>query len=196
MPTLDFVRLKAVAILCGAVVAFALPSTTSAYRLEGGRWPTSTITYYNEIPAYNWAVDTAAYAWNTSGARVKFVKAPRRSAKVLLGIRWFKVAGEANVQRANGRFYSAKVGIQSGQDRYTMALVIAHELGHVLGLDHEDRICATMNTYLVDGHPEYCPAPPDGEWVCRLLRADDVRGAVKLYGGSVRPIRGPEFCTK
>jgi hypothetical protein len=33
-------------------------------------------------------------------------------------------------------------------------------------------------------------------WVCRLLRADDVRGAVKLYGGTVRPIRGPEFCTK
>jgi hypothetical protein len=77
-----------------------------------------------------------------------------------------------------------------------MALVVAHELGHVLGLDHEDRVCATMNKYIDDGHPENCPAPPDGEWVCRLLRADDVRGAVKLYGGNVRPIRGPEFCTK
>jgi hypothetical protein len=29
-----------------------------------------------------------------------------------------------------------------------------------------------------------------------LLRPDDVRGAVSLYGGTVRPIRGPEFCTK
>ena len=77
-----------------------------------------------------------------------------------------------------------------------MAIVVAHELGHVLGLDHEDRICATMNTYLVDGHPEHCPAAPAEMWVCRLLRADDVRGAVKLYGGTVRPIRGPEFCSK
>jgi hypothetical protein len=33
-------------------------------------------------------------------------------------------------------------------------------------------------------------------WICRLLRADDVRGAVSLYGGRMKPIRGPEFCTK
>jgi len=77
-----------------------------------------------------------------------------------------------------------------------MTLVLAHELGHVLGLDHEDRFCATMNSYLLDGHPEYCSAAPAGKWICRLLRTDDVRGAVSLYGGTVRPIRGPEFCTK
>jgi Matrixin len=195
MPTGRVVTLRAAAVLGIAFVACALPSPSGAYRLEGGRWPTSTIRYYNEVPAYAWAVDTAAYAWNTSGARVQFVKGSRRDARVLLGIRWFKVAGDANVQRVNGRFVTAKVGIQSGQDRYTMALVVAHELGHVLGLDHEDRVCATMNTYLVDNHPEHCPAAPAGKWVCRLLRADDVRGAVKLYGGSVRPIRGPEFCT-
>jgi hypothetical protein len=29
-----------------------------------------------------------------------------------------------------------------------------------------------------------------------LLRADDVRGAVSLYGGMVRATRGPEFCPK
>ena len=95
----------------------------------------------------------------------------------------------------NGRFTGAQVGIRNGQDRYTMALVVTHEFGHVLGLDHEDRTCATMNTYLVDNHPEQCPAAPPGMWVCRLLRADDVRGAVSLYGGTVRPIRGPEFCS-
>ena len=161
-------RVKLAALLGAALVAAAATPSADSFRLEGGRWPTTTITYYNEVPAYSWAVDTAAYAWNTSGARVRFVKASRRDAKVLVGIR---------------------------QDRYTMALVITHELGHVLGLDHEDRTCATMNTYLVDNHPENCPAAPEGKWVCRLLRADDVRGAVRLYGGSVRPIRGPEFCS-
>jgi Matrixin len=192
MPTQETVRLRTAAILGSALLACAVPSTTSAYQLKGGRWPTRTITYYNEIPAYNWAVDTAAYAWNTSGARVEFVKAPRRTAKVLLGIRWFRAAGEASVQQADGRYVTAKVGIQSGQDRYTMALVVAHELGHVLGLAHEERFCATMNAILY----ELCAPPPPGMWMCRLLRADDVRGAVKLYGGTVRPIRGPVYCDK
>jgi hypothetical protein len=195
MPKPEPMRVGLAAFLATTVVATVAAPRADSYRLEGGRWPTATITYYNEVPAYSWAVDTAAYAWNASGARVKFVKTSRRNAKVLVGIRWFKAAGDANVQRLNGRFISAKVGIQSGQDRYTMALVVAHEFGHVLGLDHEDRTCATMNAYLDANYPEHCAAPPPGMWVCRLLRADDVRGAVKLYGGSVRPIRGPEFCS-
>ena len=135
MPKRESVKVRFAATLIVTLVAIALPSPAGAYHLEGGRWPTATITYYNEVPAYAWAVDTAAYAWNTSGARVKFVKGSRRDAKVLVGIRWYKIAGDAYVQRTNGRFVSAKVGIQSGQDRYTMALVVAHELGHVLGLE-------------------------------------------------------------
>jgi hypothetical protein len=178
------------------LLALVLVPSANAYHLEGGRWPTSTIRYYNEVPAYSWAVDTAAFAWNSSGAHVQFLKSSRQNANVLLGIRWFKIAGEARVQRVNGRIVSAKVGIRSGQDRYVMALVTAHELGHVLGLDHEDGVCATMNSRLVVDHLEHCPAPPEGMWVCRLLRADDVRGAVSLYGGTVRPIRGPEFCPR
>ena len=182
--------------LAACLLALLLVPSAGAYRLEGGRWPTTTIRYYNEVPAYTWAVDTAAFAWNSSGAHVQFVKSSRQDADVLLGIRWFKLAGEAHIQRVNGRIVGAKVGIRSGHDRYVMALVTAHELGHVLGLDHEDGVCATMNSRLDVDHPEQCPAPPAGMWVCRLLRTDDVRGAVSLYGGRVRPIRGPEFCPR
>jgi Matrixin len=184
------------ATLAAVLLALVCVPAAGAYRLEGGRWPTTTIRYYNEVPAYTWAVDTAAFAWNSSGARVQFVKSSRQNADLLVGIRWFKVAGEARLQRLQGRIVGAQIGVRSGQDRYTMALVTAHELGHVLGLDHEDRVCATMNTYIEGNHPEHCAAPPAGMWVCRLLRADDVRGAVSLYGGSVRPSRGPEFCSR
>jgi hypothetical protein len=188
--------MRLAALPATALVAITFLPAADAFQLEGGRWPTARITYYNEAPAYSWAVDTAAYAWNTSGARVQFLKSSRRDAKVLIGIRSFKNAGDANVQRVNGRFVSAQVGIRSGQDRYKMALVLAHELGHVLGLDHEDSACATMNSYLVNGGPEHCREAPNSTWTCRLLRLDDVRGAVSLYGGTVRPIRGPEFCRK
>ena len=189
--------MRRVLVLTAVLLTVLGPRPAGAYRLEGAKWQTRTITYYTETPAYAWSVDTAAYAWNTSGARVQFVKSSRASAKVLVGIRWYKrSAGDALVQRLGGKILSAQVGIQTGHDRYEMALIVAHELGHVLGLDHEDRVCATMNSYLVNNGPEHCPAAPEGMWVCRLLRTDDVRGAVSLYGGTVKPIRGSEFCSK
>lgn len=180
-----------------AVLAVLCTGRADAYRFEGGRWPTRTITYYTDTPAYSWSVDTAAYAWNTSGARVQFVKSSRANAKVLVGIRWYtKPAGDAHVQRIGGTFVSAQVGIQSGHDRYEMALIMAHEFGHVLGLDHETQTCATMNPTVGDDHTTLCPQPPDGQWTCRLLQPDDVRGAVTLYGGTVRPWRGSPFCQR
>jgi hypothetical protein len=184
------------ATLAAFLLALVCVPSAGAYTFLGGRWHTTTITYYNEVPAYTWAVDSAAYAWNTSGARVRFVKSSRRDAKVLLGIQWFRPGGEALPVIRNGRIYSAKVGIRSGIDRYTMSLIVAHELGHVLGLGHETHVCATMNPTLVVDHPQLCAAPPSGMWVCRLLRTDDVRGAVKLYGGTVKPMRGAEFCAR
>jgi hypothetical protein len=167
------------------------------YQFEGGRWPTRTITYYVETPAYAWSVDIAAYAWNTSGARVRFVRSSRAGARVLVGIRWYRqTAGDAHVSRIGTSFVSAKVGIQAGHDRYEMALIMAHELGHVLGLDHEMRTCATMNPSIGGDHTTLCPTPPRGTWTCRLLQPDDVRGAVALYGGAVRGWRGPSFCPR
>jgi hypothetical protein len=74
--------------------------------------------------------------------------------------------------------------------RTTMALVVAHELGHVLGLDHVVRRCAAMS-YERD---QVCPSPPR-PWQarCRLLEIDDLRGALRRYGGRLRPL-APAFC--
>ena len=184
-------------VFVACLVAVALPcGRADAYRLEGGRWSTRTIPYYTETPAYAWSVDTAAYAWNSSGAQIRFVKSSRANAKVLLGIRWYRHAGDAVVHRVGDRLVRAEVGIQTGHDRYEMALIVAHELGHVLGLDHETTVCATMNPTVADDHTTKCPAPARGMWTCRLLQTDDVRGAVSLYGGTVRPWRGSPFCSR
>jgi hypothetical protein len=71
-----------------------------------------------------------------------------------------------------------------------MAGVVAHELGHVLGLQHVRKGCAAMGPH---GQTK-CPKPPE-PWQlrCRLLEADDVRGAIRRYGGKMSPL-APEFC--
>jgi hypothetical protein len=184
-------------VIVACLIAVTLPcGSADAYRLEGGRWATRAITYYTETPAYAWSVDTAAYAWNSSGAQIQFVKSSRANAKVLLGIRWYRVAGDAHLHLRGGSIVRAEVGIQTGHDRYEMALIVAHELGHVLGLDHELGTCATMNPAVGNDHTNRCPAPPAGTWTCRLLQPDDVRGAVSLYGGTIRPWRGSSFCQR
>ena len=58
-----------------------------------------------------WSVDTAAYAWNTSGARIQFVRTSKAQAKVLLGIRWYRLAGDATVHRMGDSIFRAEVGI-------------------------------------------------------------------------------------
>jgi chitodextrinase len=66
----------------------------------------------------------------------------------------------------------------------------AHEMGHVMGLAHEQRRCATMNAVLW----QKCPQPPQPWQVrCRVLTADDVRGVIRLYGGRLRKV-GALYC--
>jgi hypothetical protein len=81
-------------------------------------------------------------------------------------------------------------------------ITVAHELGHVLGLDHENHACAVMNPASMSlttdqgpwsVAPERCRGLKEGSWFCRVLSKDDLKGAKKLYGGHPR-VRGKEFC--
>jgi hypothetical protein len=74
--------------------------------------------------------------------------------------------------------------------RNEMAIVAAHEFGHVLGLRHAKRTCAVMSYE----REETCPEAA-GPWAkrCRLLEADDVAGAIRRYGGRANAL-APEFC--
>jgi hypothetical protein len=76
--------------------------------------------------------------------------------------------------------------------RNEMELIAAHELGHVLGLDHARNRCAVMS-YERDFA---CPrSPHEWQFRCRLLEEDDVRGALRRYGGRMGPL-GPAFCDR
>jgi len=181
-------------LLCALVLAAGATwaPRADAYVIEGQRWPTRTITYHNLAPAYAWSLARAVEAWNQSGTRLRFEQKSKSRAQVLVRPqrRSIGCAGWATIGFVPRRAGGGRVFINRGCDRFIAAGILAHELGHILGLGHEDRRCATMNSILWSRCPD---TSEPGQWRCRLLERDDARGAVRRYGGIVQEPR-PEYC--
>lgn len=192
--------MRPVVLVAAVLVAAFAAAEAAAYRPLGPRWTTRTIAYRLTAPQYAWSLEQAVAAWNTSGARVRFVRARTPAAAVLMiRTRDMTALGTAGFRTARGRILRAQVSVVPELDRFTAALVLTHELGHVLGLDHDDRRCATMNAYLDEetSLPVSCSVDvPVGKWFCRLLQSDDLRGAIALYGGRARGPRPQPTCFK
>jgi len=179
------------------LVLLAGARPAQGYNVGGARWPGSTprITYYESTPAsYHWSIGQAAVAWNTSGVRVRFVRVSRRSSARVV------------IQRAGSLpsgFGFASIGYQPSSyiqlnmgttDKWTFAGVVAHEMGHILGLGHVSHGCAAMSPLVyMNCRPEW-PRDP-WQWRCRMLQRDDLAGAQRLYGGKAR-LRHSMFCDK
>lgn len=175
--------------LVAVLAAAAGASPAQAFRLDGIPWPgrPATITYWNGT-AYAAQVAQATRAWNSSGARVRFVSASKRRAalRIVYDPRSRPGSGEVAHGRASvGLQPRNRIALSRGARGAGAVGVIAHELGHVLGLTHDDRRCATMNSAAWSR----CGLPPS----CTILQPDDIRGAIARYGGSARPA-APELC--
>jgi hypothetical protein len=181
----------ALAAVLAAIAALSAAPAAHAYALDGIPWPgrPATITYWNGT-AYGSQLARAVRAWNESGARVRFRAAPKRRARLQIVYDAFadperELAGIAHGRASVGYQPRNRVALGRGARGAGAIGVIAHELGHVLGLVHEDRHCSLMNPL-----PWLRCAPASS---CSILRYDDVRGAIRRYGGKVRARRA-EMC--
>ena len=186
-------------MVLAAVIAAAVPSGSQAYRFHAYKWPGGIIRYYNAAPDQAWAVSRAVSAWNGSGAKIRFVAVPRAEAQLVIEERTDKIycaEGRASVGYVRGAhvvIFPAH-GITHACNRFWAAHVMAHELGHVLGLLHEDRYCALMNSKGSLRGGAACAPEPVWDWRCRLLEPDDEAGAVAIYGGTPRAASAQEVC--
>lgn len=189
-------RLRLLAILVFLLAPAALVPGAAGYRVEGRAWPGGTVPYYNAAPDQSWAVVQAVRAWNTSGANVRFVAVPRQSAQLVIRSTGSRSCAQAHATLGYGSAATVRIW-QAGPptarcNPQWAAGALAHELGHVLGLGHENRGCAAMNPSGNHLGPSRCKQAERWEWRCRLLEPDDVRGAVAVYGGTVRaPLADP-----
>lgn len=180
------------------LVLLASAGPAQAYKLGGMRWPGSParITYYEGTPAsYHWSIAQAAAAWNTSGVRVRFVRVSSRSSAQVVITRSPTLssgAGYASVGYTPHAFIALNLG---SADKWTLAGTAAHEMGHVLGLEHtRPTTCAVMTSSTYQScKPEW---PPNlWQWRCRVLLPDDLAGAAHRYGGTPK-LRPSMFCDK
>ena len=164
----------------------------------GGPWPDGEIRYFNAAPEYDWAVRQAVAAWNASGAHVRFVPAAAQFAQLTIRSKTAEKCGHGHgtlgyTPRARATVFRPGSGV--GCDKFSAARVIAHELGHVLGLEHDDTRCAAMNSKGNRRGSEQCRPTPPWQWRCRLLEKADVLAAAKLYGGAHVHTRGSGNCS-
>ncbi|MGE3138108.1 MAG: matrixin family metalloprotease [Thermoleophilia bacterium] len=171
-------------------------SSADAYVFEGKRWPSTTVSYYNTVPAFTDTVRTSAFAWANSGVKVRFVPARSRATADF-------VIRRNSVNPRSGCFGLATVGRQpKGQAWVSLNAagcfeVLTHEFGHILGLGHSENRCALMwkgvpppGRRAVGRHCDIFDfTAPDPNVVCQLLKRDDIAGAARLYGRKEPPTR-------
>jgi predicted Zn-dependent protease len=180
------------------VLLLALSPAASAYRFqpEHHRWETASIPVWVGSSSLRSPVARAISKWNALDLRVHFTRVTsRRKAFVTLrldgnacvgGVTQVLGAKESGV--ADGRRFSlryiarARVLIARHCSPDRMTFVVAHELGHVLGLGHETKRCALMNPSAdVGGASRQCPGLAIAERARDPIRPDDRAGVRSLY---------------
>ncbi len=157
-------------------------------------WKGRRITYYETLPAkWQWSLDTALAKWNTTGGRIKFVRTNNpRKAKLKIGYGALGgVAGVATVgkvRRAYVRLNSVYNSVDSldAHNRIEVMMILAHELGHVLGFGHTSTRCSLMSPMLDVRGCDTVPTSHAGYYQCRTLDPALVATFVRAYGGRAR----------
>jgi hypothetical protein len=190
------------AIALALVLWHVVPGTASS----GTRtWDDGVVRYYDGSGMRR-TVLTAAERWNASGADVRLERVrSARDADVVIKVDDHALRAKCGDDCLG---YTTSIGRPSdgqsdvllaeelrGNPRPLSVWVAAHELGHVLGLDHRDgRACSLMSPHAFDTRcaPSLAAEPPTLAQLACVPAPADVETAARLYGGA--PTREDPRC--
>ncbi|QWC86332.1 hypothetical protein KLP28_06465 [Nocardioidaceae bacterium] len=182
----------------GVAVASVVVGSSGVRRpdlADGRAWPGGVVTWHADVPPrYRWSVRHGVRAWNRTATGVRLVRAPADTAALRIVVA--DVAGaaaRATVGRqlaAPNRITIDRVPLVGWQQRQVYGRVVAHEIGHVLGLRHSEGLtCGLMEAAL---ETSCTPRPVAGRYACRWIGPAVGDNVVARYGGDFR--LGPRWC--
>lgn len=177
--------------LLGALLALqAAPA--DAFRLERGVVPQPRVLYHVDVPDWRKPMARVAHAINRARVGVRLVEAGiAEHASIRVG-RLRKRCGYPGIngttQTLAGGF--AAIYLPRGCDPAQASIIAGHEVGHALGLKHEDRRCALMNSSGTGRRsvPTECVGQRH-PWLRAPFRRDDLRGLRLLYRNAPPVVR-------